>query len=304
MRRLTKTTLLLLLLSMLPAVMHAQAARALPPPPESLHLGPGDQITVKILREPELTSVVRVLDSGEVALPLVGTVDVNGMSILAVERAIAKAYEHGDFLVAPQVSVSINQMATQTVAVLGQVSHPGTVTLHTTRTLLDVLAMAGGFTPEASRHVIIERGGEWGEQIHVFLPNDPQEELAADVNVEPGDRILVPKAGIVYVLGDVNRPGGYLMQDNSHLSTLQAIALAQGTKREAKSKDVYLLRKTATGYTTIRVQLRDMERGKIPDLPLQADDILYVPFSVGRFLLLGSTNILAAASAAAIYAHP
>lgn len=304
MRGLTKATLLFFFLALVSLTLHAQASQSSLIPTESLRLGPGDLITVKILQEPELTTEARLLDSGEVALPLVGAVNVNGQSVLASAQTIAQAYTRDHYLINPQVTVTIDQMATQTVAVLGQVLHPGTVTLHTSRSLLDVLAMVGGFTAEADRHVTLERGGEWGEQIHVYLPDNPQQELNADIKVEPGDRILVPKAGIVYVLGDVNRPGGYLMQDNSHLSTLQAIALAAGTTREAKSKDVYLLRKTETGYSTMRLQLHDMERGKIPDLALEPDDILYVPFSVKRYLLLGSTGILAAASAAAIYAHP
>lgn len=293
----------LLLLLSAAGISYAQTPHRVAPP-ESLRIGPGDLIEVTVLREPELTEHVRVLDSGDITLPLVGAVGVSNESSVQAAQSIAKAYRQGDFLKHPQVSVTIEQLATQTVAVLGQVQHPGTVTITTSRSLLDVLAMAGGLTPDADHHIMIERGGPWGEQIYIFLPNDPSDELKADVSVEPGDRILVPKAGIVYVLGDVGHPGGYVMQDNSRLSVLQALALAAGVNKTAADKHARLLRKTTKGYSEEHIRLREMERGKVPDLQLKADDILYVPFSTRKNIMLGGAGILASASAALIYAHP
>lgn len=272
--------------------------------PESLVIGPGDLLQVDVLREPELTQKVRVLDSGEVMLPLIGRIKVGGDTAPRADARIAKAYETGQFLKNAQVTVTILQFATQTVAVLGEVERPGTVTITTPRSLLDVLAMAGGLTKDADRHITIERGGVWGEQISVFLPNNPQADLRADVSVDPGDRILVPKAGVVYVLGDVGRPGGYVMQDNSHLTVLQAVAMAAGANKTAAPKRARLLRKGPDGYTEERIPLLAMERGKVKDKELKADDILYVPFSERRNLMVGGAGILASASAALIYAHP
>lgn len=282
----------------------AQAAQVQVSPPESLLIGPGDMLKVSVLREPELTQQVRVLDSGQIVLPLIGSIKVGGDSTPEADARIAMAYITGQFLKKPQVTVIILQFATQTVAILGQVKHPGTVTITTPRSLLDVLAMAGGLTPDADRHITIERGGAWGEQIHVFLPNNAQTDLRDDVSVYPGDSILVPKAGIVYVIGDVGRPGGYVMQDDSHLTVLQAVALAAGANKTAAQKHARLLRKGKTGYAEQPVHLRAMEQGKIPDMELQADDILYIPFSARRNLMLGGAGIIASASAALIYAHP
>jgi polysaccharide biosynthesis/export protein len=282
----------------------AHAAKVAVTPKESLVIGPGDLLQVSVLRESELTQKVRVLDSGEIVLPLIGRIHVGGDSTPKADAVIEKAYVAGQFLKKPQVTVTILQFATQTIAVLGEVRRPGTVTITTPRSLLDVLAMAGGLKKDADRHITIERGGVWGEQIHVFLPNNPQADFKADVSVHPGDRILVPKAGIVYVLGDVGRPGGYVMQDNSHLTVLQAVALAAGANKTAAQKHARLLRKGKNGYTEEPIQLRAMERGKIPDMQLKADDVLYVPFSARRNLLLGGPGILASASSALIYAHP
>lgn len=282
----------------------AHAARVAVAPRESLVIGPGDLLQISVLREPELAQKVRVLDSGEIVLPLIGRIDVGGETTPEADAKIEKAYERGQFLVHPQVTVTILQFATQTIAILGQVKRPGTITITTPRSLLDVLAMAGGLTKEADRHITIERGGVWGEQIHVFLPNNSEADLHADVSVYPGDRILVPKAGIVYVLGDVGRPGGYVMQDNSHLTVLEALSLAAGAKKTAADKRARLLRRKKAGYKVERIRLRAMEQGKVPDMELRADDILYVPFSQRKNLMLGGAGILASASAALIYAHP
>jgi polysaccharide biosynthesis/export protein len=164
-----------------------------------------------------------------------------------------------------------------------------------------VLAMAGGLTETADRHITIERGGAFGEKIKVFLPNGADADLRAEVSVHPGDRILVPKAGIIYVLGDVGRPGGYVMQDDSRLTVLQVIALAAGTNRTAADKEARLLHKGKDGYKEQSIGLRAMEQGKAPDVQLEADDILYVPFSFRKNFMLGGSSILASTSSALIY---
>ncbi len=188
------------------------------------------------------------------------------------------------------------------MTILGQVVHPGSVRLTAPRTLIDVISLAGGLTPDADRHIVLERGGKDGERIHTFLSNRAEDALNADILVRPGDTILVPKAGIVYVLGDVAHPGGYVMQNDSQLTVLQAIALAAGTSKTASEKRVRLVRSVDGLSHSIDLPLRDMERGRAPDVPLCANDILYVPFSLAKNLSLGIANITAAASSALIYA--
>lgn len=120
--------------------------------------------------------------------------------------------------------------------------------------------------------------------------------------VYPGDTVLVPKAGIVYVLGDVGRPGGYVMQDDSMLTVLQALALAAGANKTAKEDAVRLIRKVNGDYQESAVPLHDIERGKKPDVKLEADDVLFVPFSMAKNMVLGASSILSSTSSAAIYA--
>ena len=125
--------------------------------------------------------------------------------------------------------------------------------------------------------------------------------------VSPGDTIVVPKAGIVYVLGDVNHPGGYLMTNNeSKMTLLEALALAGGVSKTAKQNHARLIRKEGSAtYLDRQFSIGDLQEGKTPDIAMQPGDVIYVPFSFGRNLaIFGAGSIAAAATSAGIYAVP
>ena len=126
---------------------------------------------------------------------------------------------------------------------------------------------------------------------------------SANVPVYPGDTVLVPKADVVYVLGDVNRPGGIaIVTNDSKLSALQALSLAGGTPPNAVPSHSRLIRKQADGsHVELPLQLSAMQKGKEPDIPLQGDDIIYVPFSYARNMAVGAGSLVGATSSAAIY---
>ncbi len=270
---------------------------------ESLLLGPGDLVSVHVFREPDLDAKVRVKDAGTIALPLIGAIPVAGLSTAAASDAIAESYRAKHLLNQPQVSVFVEESTAQQVEVLGEVARPGPVAMTSKRNLLDVLAAAGGLIRTADRHVTIRRPS--GPTVTVLVPNDADAEVGlGEVDVAPGETVLVPRAGIVYVLGDVGRPGGYLMQDDSRISLLQALALAAGTTKTAAENDARLLRKVNGVATEQPLHLRAVERGKAPDIALQNDDIVYVPFSLGKNMALGASSIAASASSALIYAAP
>ena len=161
--------------------------------------------------------------------------------------------------------------------------------------------MAGGLTNLADIHVTIHRRSGLDQIVAVDLPNNPTTSIRSSVAVAPGDQVVVPKAGIVYVLGDVGRPGGYVMQNDGKLTVLQAVALAAGTTRTASERSVRLVRKTDAGLTEYPVPLHDMQTGKKPDLALQAEDVLYIPDSSMKNLMLGASAVMASVSGAAIY---
>ncbi len=287
------------LFALLLASVYSLQAQA--PSGESLRIASGDLLHITVFREPDLEQRVRVKDSGEVELELVGRVKVCGMSPGEAADRIAQAYVRGGYLNHPQISVLVEEYATQQVSVLGQVGKPGAVQLMAPRSLLDVLSLAGGLTEMADRHITIQRGDK-SHSTTVYLPNSAQADMQASVMIYPGDTILVPKAGIVYVLGDVARPGGYVMQDDSKLTVLQAIAMAAGANRSAKEDATRLVRKVNDTYQEQTIPLAEIERGRHPDMELKADDVLYVPFSIGKNIVLGASGILSSTSSAAIYA--
>jgi polysaccharide biosynthesis/export protein len=273
---------------------------------ESLPIGPGDALHIVIFDTPELEQHVRVTDSGDLPLMLVGTIHVGGLTPGQASALLNQKLVSGHFMLAPQASISVEQYATASVSVLGEVKLPGSFVITAPRTALDMIAMAGGLTPAADRHVTIKQKGQADNSIQYFLSNDATKAIKDDVLVHPGDTVVVPKAGVVYVLGDVRSPGGYVMNNNNgKLTVLQMVAAAGGTNNSALLSRARLVRKQSDGtYSTTPLQLGEMQKGKQPDLPLYPSDIVYVPFSFIKNAAVGSTGgIVTASESALIYTH-
>ena len=214
---------------------------------ESLTIGPGDMLHLKVLEAPELEQSSRVSDAGTLTLILGGKVQVAGLTPADAAIAIERVLVEGHYVLTPHVSVTTEQTATQNVTILGQVRTPGSYPISTPRPILDVLALAGGLNDLAQRKVTIQRHST-KERVDYVLSNSANAALDANVPVYPGDTVLVPKADVVYVLGDVNRPGGIaIVTNDSKLSALQALSLAGGTPPNAVPSHSRLIRKQADG---------------------------------------------------------
>jgi polysaccharide export outer membrane protein len=273
---------------------------------ESLRIGPGDQIHVTVVDSPELDQHPRVTDAGEVPLIGVGAVKITGLTPAEAATAVHDKLIAAHYLNHPEVTVTVEQYATQTVSVLGQVRASGAYPIGTARPVVDILALAGGLNEVADRNIVIERRGDPDHPLHYNLANDGVLALQTSVLVYPGDTVMVPKAGIVYVLGDVNRPGGFVMDNNStELTLLQALARAGGVSRTAKQGHAKLLRKDATGYHETQLSLGEIQKGKRQDIALAPGDVLYVPFSYAKNIAVsGSSGIISSVSSAAVYSMP
>jgi polysaccharide export outer membrane protein len=269
---------------------------------ESITIGRGDALQVKVLEAPELEQSARVTDAGTLTLILGGSVQVAGLTPAEAALAIERALVEGHYVLTPHVSVTLTQTVTQNVTIMGQVRSPGSYPIGTPRPILDVLALAGGLTDLADRKVTIQRHAT-KEQIVFVVSNFANTVLDASIVVSPGDTVIVPKADVVYILGDVGRPGGIAMVTNdSKLSALQALSLAGGTPPNAVPSHARLIRKQADGsHVELPLQLSAMQKGKQPDIPLQADDIVYVPFSYARNMAMGAGSLVGSTSSAAIY---
>jgi polysaccharide export outer membrane protein len=269
---------------------------------ESLTIGPGDLLHLKVLEAPELEQSARVTDAGTLTLILGGSVQVAGLAPPEAALAIARVLVEHHYVLTPHVSVTLEQTATQNVTIMGQVRSPGSYPIGTPRPILDVLALAGGLTDLADRKVTIERYAT-KERVEFVVSNSAKAALDASIAVLPGDTVIVPKADVVYILGDVNRPGGIaIVTNDSKLSALEALSLAGGTPPNAVPSHARLIRRQADGsHVDLPLQLSAMQKGKQPDIPLQSDDIVYVPFSYARNMAVGAGSLVGATSSAAIY---
>jgi polysaccharide biosynthesis/export protein len=268
---------------------------------ESLLIGPGDLIQVSVMDTPEMEQQVRVTDDGTAPLAYIGNTHVGGLTPAAAASTIQGALIEKHIMHRPQVTVRMMELATQDVSVLGQVHTPGTYSITTPQTILKVLSLAGGLTEAADRHVTVKRSRS-AQQLNYYVSNDAEEALSDVVMVYPGDTVLVSRAPMVYVMGDVNRPGGYAIATNdARLSVLQLIAMAGSANKTSVQSRVRLIRTTDHGQVELPVRLDQMEKGKHQPLMLQANDIVYVPFSWMKNVAMSSANIAASTAGAAIY---
>jgi len=271
----------------------------------TLRLGPGDLLEVGVYNVPELSTKARVGTSGDVYLPLIDYVHLGDLTVEEAQALIEKRLEDGGFVRGPHVTIFLDESASQGVTILGEVQKPGIYPAIGDRKLYDLISAAGGFTPAAGRRVSVIRQKSATGPITVNLPRNLADGLQDNIEIMPGDTITIPRAPIIYVVGDVGRPAGLLV-DNGSLTVLQALALAGGANHTAKMSGVCIIRKGPTGMTQTKVQLKKMLEAKAPDVNLQGDDILFVPLSGAR--VAASRGFEAAISTAAglaiIAAHP
>jgi polysaccharide biosynthesis/export protein len=271
---------------------------------ESLLIGPGDLLHVQVYNTPALEQHSRVNDAGELPLFLGGNVKVAGLTPEQASQALQRAFVDRNLLLNPRVLVSVEEYATEKVTVIGEVHAPGSYATFTPRSVLQVLSLAGGLTDMADRKVLIERSGST-ERIPYFVSNKPDLTPGDgdDLAVNPGDTVVVPKAGIVYILGDVKLPGGYTMTNNeAELTVLQLVARAGGTNNTAVPSHAKLIRISGKTYDQIPLPLSAMQKGNHSDLPLRPGDIVYVPFSYLRnFAVTGAASISSSVASAAVY---
>jgi len=245
-------------------------------------IGDGDLLKVSVLGAPESDQEVRVGADGNIFLNFIGAVTVAGQTIEQAQVTIAKKLVTGGFFKDPQVSVFAKEYATQGVSVLGEVQKPGVYPMLGARTLFDVLSLAGGTTSRAGKLVSITHRDTPQKPTTVAMSNDAAESVHSNIDIFPGDTIVVSRAGVVYVSGDVHKPSGVIMENGSEMTVLQAIAMAEGVLPDAALNKSKLIRRTPAGPQEIPLPLKDMFASKAPDVRLQAEDIIFVPNSAAK----------------------
>jgi polysaccharide export outer membrane protein len=267
-----------------------------------LRIEPGDLLSVNIYDVPELSNSYRVDAEGELTIPLCGKVKVEGLTLPDAARHLEAALKDGQILNHPQVNVDVVQYAGQYVTVTGEVGSPGRVPLIAPTNLGDVLALAGGVTPLAGAHIKIRHGADpSATEDEVSYSRSQGTREASATLVRPGDSVIVPRAGVVYVLGAVNRPGGYVMQEDGKLNVAEALALSGGTLLQANTGGLRVIRRNPDGTVLdFPLSYEAISKGKQTPLQLQAQDIVYVPMSKAKAALSSSLGIIQAAASSAI----
>jgi len=246
----------------------------------------GDLLEVSEYHTPEFRSAVRVSDVGAVTLPLIGELKVAGMDERGAAHAIEAALVAKGMLLHPLVSVLVTVYAGQDVSVLGEVARPGVYPYAVHHRLLDLISAASGLTPNAGRLVNIIHQDD-PKTPHAIALDPGGTDSAGEHNPElkAGDTVEVSRAGLVYVVGDVIRPGGFPVDPVQGLTIVQAVALAWGPSQNAAVGKAVLIREQKDGRTMISLDLKRMLRGKDPDQPVEDRDIIFVPDSVAKNLV-------------------
>ena len=262
-------------------------------------LGVDDQITVHLQDLEEVTDkTMRIGSSGDISLPYVGRVHAAGLSVAELEQTISERMKR--YVKQPEITVNRTEMRSQPVSVIGQVKTPGVQQLKGRKTLVEMLSMAGGLQDDAGYSVKVTRQRQWGRIPLASSVTDstgeyetaevPLRDLlsatdpALNIAIMPNDVITVPKAEMVYVIGEVEKAGGIVLGDQRNITVLGALSAANGMTRTAKAPAATILRVEHGSATRkeIPVDLKAMLAGKAEDLVMRVNDILYVPGNTQR----------------------
>lgn len=268
-------------------------------PAEPLRVGPGDEVDVAVFGAPELATHTRVESDGTIAVPFIGPVKVGGLTSSEAQEAIRQRLLAANLIRDPQVGFYVKEYSSEGISISGEVGRPGAYSALGPHRLLDVIQLAGGTTATAGRKVIIAHRGRMQDAETVMLSNDPLLMAQDNVELQPGDTVIVSKAGLVYVLGEVTQPGAYTVDETHPPTVLKLIALAKGPTPNAALKRATVLHQSATGLSESPVSLQEILRARAGDIALHADDILMVPGK--HHFVMSSSNVIQTLTTLAIY---
>ena len=272
-------------------------------------IGPGDEISVRVLDSIDIPDKpVRVDPDGQIALPLIGRVDAAGRSVATLESDITGRLRR--YIISPQVSVNVTDFASRPVSVLGAVQNPGVYQLSGPKSLAEVIALAKGLSLDAGGKIRIVSyteapGGLARRALGDAVGPDSDKAIVTEVSIDDlyssstaaantrihaYDVITVPKAHVVYVIGEVHKPGAHVLNNRDSITVLEAISMAEGPLPNAAPQHARLLRKepNTTQRVEVPIDLKQLLAGRGENLVLQPDDILVVPNNTARSVAIRS----------------
>ena len=249
-------------------------------------IGAKDLLEITVLGVAEINKlVVRVSEEGRITLPLLGEVNADGLTRSELERELTRLVGE-KYVRNPQVTVFIQEYLSKRVSVLGAVEKPGPFELLGRQTVLSIISQAGGLTRDAGKEIIVIRQLAGGDSTAIRIPIDDlflKGEAKLNIPLEPDDVVTVPvdKTVSIYVFGQVRNPGALQVRKSSLPTLTQAIAQAGGFSERAVKSKVKVRRKDSSGKDLeIVVNVKNILKGKVKDIPLQENDTVYVPESL------------------------
>lgn len=240
--------------------------------PKGYLMGPGDSVKITVYQNPDMMTETRISEMGSVTFPLLGPVEIGGLTPAQAEIRIAALLKSGGFVPRAQVTVLVTQFRSRQVSVLGQVTKPGRYALEEPSVrLTDVLAMAGGIGPMGAESVTVIRGGESEQRMEIdLLGVFDAPSGSKNIEIGNGDTVFVPRIPVFYVYGEVQKPGAYRLE--RRMTVMQAISLASGLTPRGSEKGLRITRKSANGSS------KSASAG-MEDLIMQ-DDVIFVKESL------------------------
>lgn len=265
--------------------------------PSSYVLGPDDLISIRILQAPDLADKpIRIDLNGYIDLPFIGRVRAGGTTVEVLRAELQSKYT--SIIREPQVTVTVEEFRSQPVSIIGAVNTPGVHQIRGRKSLVEVLSMAGGLRQDAGNTVKLTRSMDWGkiplesamidETGKYSVATIDLKQLmeasnpAVNILVQPDDVISVPKAEMVYVIGEVPRTGGFVLNERKSMSLLEALTLAGGVNHgtaNAQDSKILRLQKNSDTRVEIPVDLKKVMAGRGEDIQLLPGDILFIPGS-------------------------
>jgi len=308
----------------------------LPEPSDSeSRIGPDDLLDITVFEAPDLNRTLRVSANGEISFQLLGAIKAGGLTPRQLELILQESLRR-TYMKDPHVGVFVRELQSHPVSVVGAVKRPGVFQIRGTKTVLELLSMAEGLADDAGDTVVVMRGASvLKDNVQVKVSSGADQETGAnaltpvptseihgeivEINlkslmdsvdpafnlpVHPGDIVKVPRAGIVYVVGEVKKPGGFVLRNNENITVLQALALAEGLTRTSLKSQARIIRTDQGTDKRIEtpIDLGKVLASKSSDILLQPNDILFVPDSSAKSAFYrGAEAVLSTATGVAIY---
>jgi len=314
-------------------------SHTLPEPSDSeSRIGPDDLLDITVFEAPDLNRTLRVSANGEISFQLLGAIKAGGLTPRQLELILQESLRR-TYMKDPHVGVFVRELQSHPVSVVGAVKRPGVFQIRGTKTVLELLSMAEGLADDAGDTVLVMRGAsvshsngkenegtaspravpEAGATAVARIPTDDVPGEIVEINlkslmdsvdpgfnlpIHPGDIVKVPRAGIVYVVGEVKKPGGFVLRNNENITVLQALALAEGLTRTSLKSQARIIRTDQATDKRIEtpIDLGKILASKSSDTLLQPNDILFVPDSSAKSAFYrGAEAVLSTATGVAIY---